>query len=128
MRISQELTKGTTAMLVLGVISRQELYGYRIIKEIERQSGQIFSLREGTLYPILHAMEQDGLLDCRWEHTESARKRKYYRITRKGQRELSRLRAEWKAYASMVEKIVDGESASREEAGLGSREQSLGIW
>ena len=60
MNIKKELTKGSSALLVLSVLEKGDMYGYRIIKEIEMRSEFVFSLKEGTLYPILHAFEKDG--------------------------------------------------------------------
>ena len=77
MRISKELVKGSTAILVLSVISRKPMYGYQIIREIEQLSDSVFHLNEGTLYPILQSLEEENYLDCYWEDSESGRKRKY---------------------------------------------------
>lgn len=108
MKINKELVKGSTALLVLSVINGKEMYGYQIIKELERLSDATFSMNEGTLYPILHALEKEKLLEAYWEETESARKRKYYRITDKGVKELASKRQEWNAYASAVKKVLEG--------------------
>ena len=59
MKISKELIKGSTSILVLSVLENEDLYGYKIIKEIEDRSEKVFELKEGTLYPILHALEQE---------------------------------------------------------------------
>lgn len=110
MKISKELIKGSTAMLVLSVIRGKEMYGYQIIKELERMSDATFSMNEGTLYPVLHALEKEKLLESYWEETESARKRKYYRITEKGIKELAAKQREWKTYATAVNKVLQGSS------------------
>ena len=96
MSVNKELVKGSTSMLVLGVLEEKEMYGYQIIKELEQRSETVFSLKEGTLYPILHVLEQDGFLEAYWEDTSSARKRRFYRITKKGRKELDRQKEEWK--------------------------------
>ena len=83
MSVNKELVKGSTSMLVLGVLEEKEMYGYQIIKELEQRSETVFSLKEGTLYPILHVLEQDGFLEAYWEDTSSARKRRFYRIKKK---------------------------------------------
>ena len=84
MNMKKELSKGSTSLLVLSVLESGDMYGYQIIKEIEARSEFVFSLKEGTLYPILHAFEKDGYVTSYWIENESARKRKYYRITDKG--------------------------------------------
>ena len=67
MKISKELSTGTLPMLVLSVLGSEDLYGYRIIKTLEARSDNAFSLKEGTLYPILHALEQEGCLESYWD-------------------------------------------------------------
>ncbi len=63
MNINKELTKGSMALLVLSVLAEEEMYGYQMIGEINRRSENVFRMKEGTLYPILHAMVNDGLLE-----------------------------------------------------------------
>lgn len=106
MKFSKELVKGSTAMLVLSVLSGGEMYGYQIIKELEARSDAAFSMNEGTLYPILHALEGEKYLEAAWEEGGSARRRRYYRITERGVRELERQRTEWSAFSSAVEKVL----------------------
>lgn len=108
MKLSKELIKGSSAMLVLGVLDGSEMYGYQIIKELERRSENVFSMKEGTLYPILHSLESEGYVTAYWEETESARKRKYYRITDKGRREFIRQREEFEVYTDAVGKVLGG--------------------
>ncbi len=108
MQFSKELVKGSTAMLVLSVMQKGDLYGYQIIKELETVSEKAFVMNEGTLYPILHALEKEKYLESYWEETLSARKRKYYRLTDRGRKELAKKRTEWEQYSSAVEKVLKG--------------------
>lgn len=108
MKISKELVKGSTAMLVLSVIEDRPAYGYLIIKEMEELSENVFCLNEGTLYPILHALEQEKYLESFWEESGTGRRRKYYRITDRGRKELSRKKEEWKTFAGAVSKVLHG--------------------
>ncbi len=103
MKISKELIKGSTAMLVMSVLKKNDMYGYKIIKELELQSESVFELKEGTLYPILHALEEENLLESYWEEFDG-RKRKYYHLTRKGTKHLKEKQEEWKVYSKSVEK------------------------
>ncbi len=66
MRYSKELLKGGTPLLVMSVLDGKDLYGYRIIRELEVRSENVFQMSEGTLYPILHALEQEGCLKSDW--------------------------------------------------------------
>ncbi len=108
MNIKKELTKGSSALLVLSVLEKGDMYGYRIIKEIEMRSEFVFSLKEGTLYPILHAFEKEGYVDSYWEGNEGERRRKYYRITKKGIKVLQQNKQEWAAYSGAVSKVIGG--------------------
>lgn len=108
MDIKKELTKGSSALLVLSVLEKGDMYGYRIIKEIEMRSEYVFSLKEGTLYPILHAFEKDGYVDSYWEGEEGERRRKYYHLTKKGIKELQKHKQEWAAYSTAVGKVIGG--------------------
>ncbi len=110
MKISKELAKGSTGMMVLSVISRHEMYGYQIIKTVEMTSNNVFQMNEGTLYPILHSLEKEGFLTSHWvESEENGRKRKYYQITEKGIKELASQKKEWEEYSKAVGKVLGGE-------------------
>lgn len=106
MKISKELAKGSNGLLVLSVLRRRELYGYQIIRELEMQSEEVFQMSEGTLYPILHSLEKEKYLQSYWEEKESGRRRRYYKITQKGIKELESRTEEWKAYSGAVEKVL----------------------
>lgn len=105
MKVSKELIKGSTSLLVLSVLKQSDMYGYKIIKEIEKQSEDVFVLKEGTLYPILHALEEENFLESYWEDTEG-RKRKYYHITKKGLKCLKEKQQEWQVFSTSVNKVL----------------------
>jgi len=106
MKISKELAKGSTAMVVLSVLAEEEMYGYRIIQEIAARSEEVFSMNEGTLYPILHAMEKEGMLESYMAESEVGRKRRYYKITPGGLLYLKEKKAEWRLFAASVDKVI----------------------
>lgn len=106
MKISKELLKGTTALLVLQVISEKDMYGYQIIKEIGERSFDTFHLNEGTLYPILHTLEKEGWLESYRGESETGRERKYYRITAVGRLHLSARKEEWEAFTAAVNHVL----------------------
>ena len=108
MRYSKELLKGSTPLLVLSVLQRGDQYGYRIIRELEEASEKAFQMTEGTLYPILHALEEEGLLESYWRVFDG-RNRKYYHITEKGKGYLGSLKADWDDFSKMVNDILRGE-------------------
>lgn len=107
MRINKELLKGTTSLLILQLLNEGDKYGYEMTKELENRSENLFSLKEGTLYPILHALENEQLIEAYWEDTESMRKRKYYHITEQGKKELIEKKKEWQTYANGVKRVLN---------------------
>lgn len=108
MNVKKELTKGSSALLVLSVLEKEDMYGYKIIKEIEMRSECVFTLKEGTLYPILHAFEKDGYVESYWEGKEGERRRKYYHLTKKGAKVLQDNKQEWVSYSRAVSKVLGG--------------------
>lgn len=106
MKYSKVLLKGSTSMLVLSVLSNKDLYGYKIIKELEIQSENAFNMSEGTLYPILHALEKEKYLISYWQEIDG-RNRKYYQITKKGRKKLAESREEWKSFSASVNKVLN---------------------
>ena len=108
MPIDKTLLAGSTATLILKLLDGQDMYGYQIIEELDRRSDNTFQLKAGTLYPLLHGLEKKGLLESYEGHADSARIRKYYRLTGKGKKFLKEKTAEWKEYSSAVSKILEG--------------------
>lgn len=106
MRYSKELLKGSTSTLVLSVLENNDLYGYRIIRELEIRSEKAFEMSEGTLYPILHALEKEKYLESYWNEIDG-RRRKYYHITNKGKEQLADKKEEWKSFSANVNKVLN---------------------
>lgn len=103
--IRSELLKGNTAALILTVLSEAPLHGYAIARKIEVLSEDLLSLNEGSLYPALHSLENDGAVTATWEKA-SGRPRKCYRITAKGRRQLAELAKEWKEFSGAVNRVM----------------------
>lgn len=106
MNVNKALMSGSTALLVLHLISTNDMYGYQIIHELEARSNNVFSLKEGTLYPILHGLEKDGLTSSYTKIAKSGKKRKYYKITKKGNIMLSDKKQEWAVFSSSVNNVI----------------------
>ena len=106
MKFDKALISGSSAMLVLSVLAQKDLYGYMIIRELEMRSETVFSMNEGTLYPVLHALEAERFLEAYWEEHDG-RKRKYYHITKKGQKLLAEKKEEWQVYAEAVARVLN---------------------
>ena len=105
MAINKELMKGSISMLLLSVLATEDMYGYKIVKELEARSENVFCLKEGTLYPALHLLEDNGLVRSYWVDVEN-RKRKYYHITHKGKKQLQEKQAEFRAYTAAVDRVL----------------------
>lgn len=109
MKINKELLKGSTTLLVLRLLETENMYGYEMIKDLKEKSENVFELKEGTLYPILHSLEESGLIDSYWDET-TAKKRKYYRITKEGRKHLKDKKEEWKLFSNGVNQVIGGVS------------------
>ena len=102
----RELMKGSIADLLLCLIAQQPMYGYQIIKELERRSEGYFTFKEGTLYPVLHRLERAGLVESKWQELRSSRRRKYYYIATKGMHVLEEKREQWQDFLEAMNLII----------------------
>ena len=102
----RELLKGSTETLILSLLSEESMYGYMLVKEIDRRSNGYFQRKEGTLYPALHRLERDGLVEGEWEEAKSRQSRRYYHITPLGSERLNCLRHEWDQFTAAVNGIA----------------------
>lgn len=93
--ISRELKAASSKPLILSILRRGESYGYEIIQKIEQISGGEWEWSEAMLYPVLHRLDADGLIQSRWAVLENGRKRKYYSLTPKGQEALQVEKQRW---------------------------------
>jgi PadR family transcriptional regulator PadR len=90
--IGGDIVKGNTLTLILNLLREGPTYGFEIAREIERRSEGTLRFREGLLYPALHQLEREGLVESEWRVSSQGPRRKYYRLTAKGKREAERLR------------------------------------
>ena len=98
---------GGTGMLLLSLLSRREMYGYEMIAALREQSDHVFDLKAGTLYPLLHTLEQQGWVVSR-DGEAGGRVRRYYAITASGRAALEAQREQWNAYAAGVRGVLEG--------------------
>ena len=101
-----ELIKGGIDSLLLCVIVQQPMYGYQIIKELEKRSQGYFIFKEGTLYPALHRLEKAGLVRGEWQTLPNGRQRRYYHITEKGLNALAARRGQWLNFMTAMNLII----------------------
>ncbi len=102
----RRLMRSSTDSLLLYLISQQPMYGYQIIKELERRSQGYFKFKEGTLYPALHRLEKAGLTLGRWQMLPGGRQRRYYHITDKGRSTLAEKRNQWQDFLAAMNLVL----------------------
>ena len=102
----RELLKGSTESLLLALVSDQPMYGYQLVKEIERRSQGYFHFREGTLYPALHRLEKDGLVRADWKVSPAGQQRRYYFITDEGNKALEVRLSRWQGFSRAVGQVL----------------------
>lgn len=105
--IARELKRGTLEMILLKMLTTRPMYGYELISTLEQHGGQIFQLKEGTLYPVLYRLENAGFIEARWETLERGVPRKYYHLTQTGSQEMEALISEWRGFTTAVESLLD---------------------
>lgn len=113
---SKELLKGAADTLVLSTFSDGEKYGYQVVKDLERRSEGFFAFKEGTLYPILHRLERQGLLQARWQTMPNGSERRYYSLTARGHRALADKLDEWQTFVQAVGRVTGTLSVDWSEA------------
>ncbi|MCI8398304.1 MAG: PadR family transcriptional regulator [Oscillibacter sp.] len=96
-----------TQLLVLSLLAGEDMYGYQMIVELARRSNHTFDMKEGTLYPVLHALEKAGYVEAYQQEAPTGRTRKYYHLTRKGGSALRTEREEWRRYSGAVNAVLE---------------------
>ncbi len=92
-------------MLILHLLAERDMYGYEMVTELARRSSDVFQLKEGTLYPLLHRLEKEGSVSA-YEEKKDGRVRRYYRLTRKGGEKLRERTEAWEKYAGAVNAVL----------------------
>lgn len=106
-RFLQQLKKGVLEMLVLEMVCQGQTYGYELLNQLKERSGGLFALKEGTLYPILYRLEDDGMIVAAWSAQEGrTAPKKMYSATGKGQLELEKRRNIWHRFVDTVDVIL----------------------
>ena len=109
-RLEQQLKRGVLEMVVLRLVSEKPAHGYELILRLRRSAGGQLAVREGTLYPILYRLEDDGFVESRWSEAQGKKvPRKYYAITAEGTCALSELEALWREICDAAGLIMEGD-------------------
>jgi PadR family transcriptional regulator, regulatory protein PadR len=101
-----DLTRSMVESIVLKLVSEKALYGYEIIKVVNRRTDGAFQWKEGTLYPVLHRLENSKLIESYWQVADNGRKRKYYSISKKGLKQFEKKSEQWSSFSLAVNKIL----------------------
>ncbi|MCP3033083.1 PadR family transcriptional regulator [Halobacillus sp. A1] len=104
--MDREIMKGSIDILMLTSLSKQDRYGYEIVKKLKEQSNNLYNMSEGTLYPALKRLEKKEWLTSYWTETPSGR-RKYYKITEEGLTVLDQKLSQWKSVNEMIMKTSE---------------------
>ena len=107
MAIDKSLVSGSMVMLVLKLLEEKDMYGYEMIDTLRQRSENVFELKAGTLYPLLHAQEEKGFVQS-YEQEVLGKTRKYYSLTKEGKKQLKAKTEEWKEYSRAVTNVLGG--------------------
>ena len=102
-----DLLQGTLDLLILKTIARGPLHGWGISKRIQLLSGEVLSVGQGSLYPALHRLEQQGWICAEWKESDLGRSAKYYSLTREGKKQLERELRSWERLSSAVQLLIE---------------------
>ena len=106
MKIEKSLLSGSTPMLILSLLKDGDKYGYEMVETLAKRSDDTFALKEGTLYPLLHALEKEKFVESYSKTAPNGRERKYYRLTRSGQEQLEYKEKEWRLFTEKVDAVL----------------------
>jgi PadR family transcriptional regulator PadR len=101
-----ELLKGTLDMLILKIVALSPIHGYAISQRMQQISRDYFQVQQGSLYPALHRLEDQGWLKPQWKETETGREAKYYTLTKKGRKQLDAEMLHWERLSDAVKLIL----------------------
>jgi PadR family transcriptional regulator PadR len=102
-----ELPQGTLDLLILKALALESLHGWAISERLQQFSREALQVQQGSLYPALHRLERRGWIDAEWAISENSRRAKYYKLTRKGMKQLETETAAWRKLTQAVDSILD---------------------
>jgi PadR family transcriptional regulator PadR len=101
-----DLVQGTLDLLILKILALEPLHGWAIGQRLKQVSGEILQVSDGSLYPALHKLEQEGWIEAEWKPTENNRRAKFYSLTRSGKRQLARESESWARLSGAISMVV----------------------
>ena len=106
-----DLVQGTLDLLILKILALEPLHGFAIGQRLKQVSGEVLQMSDGSLYPALHKMEQEGWIEAEWKPSENNRKAKFYALTRAGRKQLEKESANWGRLSQAITHVVKLEEA-----------------
>jgi transcriptional regulator len=107
MKLRKQMLDGNVETMLLAILETGPSYGYAIVRELEDRSAGLLRMGEGTVYPVLHRLEDKKLIAARWRTAESGRKRKYYQLTASGKRALAENLEQWRGLTQAMGRVLD---------------------
>ncbi len=101
-----DLVQGTLDLLILKILALEPLHGWAVGERLRQVSGGVLQVSDGSLYPALHKLEQEGWITAEWKTSELGRRAKFYRLTRPGRRQLEREARDWERLSSAIQHVV----------------------
>jgi len=106
-----DLVQGTLDLLLLKILALEPLNGWAISQRLKQVSGDVLQVSDGSLYPALHKLEQEGWIRAEWKQTENNRRAKFYSLTRLGRRQLEKEAANWDRLSTAISHVIRLEEA-----------------
>jgi len=101
-----DLVQGTLDLLILKIVALEPAHGWSIAQRMAQMSGDVLQVGQGSLYPALHKLEQQGWIEAEWRDSDNNRRAKYYALTRDGRRALKQESAQWERLSAAISRIV----------------------
>jgi transcriptional regulator len=103
-----DLVQGTLDLLILKTLSHEAKHGWAIAKRIQQISGEVLQVQQGSLYPALHRLEQQGWIRAKWAESETGRQAKFYSLTAAGKKQLEEETANWNRLSAAIDLVIAG--------------------
>ena len=108
MELDKGLVSGSMALLVMKLLEERDMYGYQMIEELKNRSDNTFHLKAGSLYPLLHSLEEKGYVSAYEQEAAAGKPRRYYHLTSQGHEALAEKEQSWNLYAHAVNRVLKG--------------------
>ena len=106
MKLDKSLVSGSMGLLVMKLLEGGDMYGYQMIEELKQRSDQTFHLKAGSLYPLLHKLEEQGYVSAYEQNAKAGKPRRYYHLTRQGHKALQEKETSWNTYVDAVNRVL----------------------